>query len=187
MPKIELDNAFLYPMPMVIVGVMVEGKPNFLAVGWVSRVNANPPMIAVALGRHHYTNQGILKERAFSVNIPNEPLMIKTDYCGLISGFKEDKSTLFEPFYGELKNAPMIKECPLCMECEVVESIDLPTNTLFIGTIKKAYAEEACLTNGKPDIKKVAPFMLTMPDNHYWTVGEKLGKAWCAGLEKNGK
>jgi flavin reductase (DIM6/NTAB) family NADH-FMN oxidoreductase RutF len=45
MSKIKLDigAAFLYPMPMVLVGSVVEGKANFMAVGWVSRVNFKPP------------------------------------------------------------------------------------------------------------------------------------------------
>ena len=40
MSKIKIDNnAFTYPMPMTLVGAMVEGRPNFLAVAWVPRVN----------------------------------------------------------------------------------------------------------------------------------------------------
>ncbi|BBO68723.1 hypothetical protein DSCA_26530 [Desulfosarcina alkanivorans] len=90
------DNgaAFLYPMPMVIVGSVVEGKSNFMAVGWVSRVNFKPPLFAIALGPHH-TNKGIDENREFSINIPDVSLMEKTDYCGLVSGKQTDKSELF--------------------------------------------------------------------------------------------
>ena len=64
MEKIKLDkNSFLYPMPMVLVGAVVDGRANFMAVGWVSRVNFNPPMMAVALGKSHYTNAGITRTR----------------------------------------------------------------------------------------------------------------------------
>ena len=52
MTRVNIDtNAFVYPMPMVLVGATVENRPNFMAVGWVSRVNARPPMIGVALGK----------------------------------------------------------------------------------------------------------------------------------------
>jgi hypothetical protein len=37
------------------------------------------------------------------------------------------------------------------------------------------------MTNDKLDIKKVNPFILTMPDNNYWSLGENLGKAWTLG------
>ena len=60
MEKIKIDSgaAFLYPMPMVLVGTVVAGKANFMAVGWVTRVNFKPPLFAIALGPHH-TNKGI--------------------------------------------------------------------------------------------------------------------------------
>jgi hypothetical protein len=34
---------------------------------------------------------------------------------------------------------------------------------------------------GKPDIEKLRPFTLTMPDNRYWAVGEQVGRAWSDG------
>ncbi len=44
MDKIKIDNnGRLYPMPMTVVGAMVRGQPNYLAVAWVCRVNAAPP------------------------------------------------------------------------------------------------------------------------------------------------
>ena len=182
MRKIKIGNSpFLYPMPMVLVGTVVEDKANFMAVGWVSRVNFNPPMIAVALGKMHYTNKGIHKNMTFSVNVPGIDLMEKVDYCGLVSGEKIDKSQVFDIFYGDLPSAPMIEQCPLCMECKLFSALDLPSNTLFIGEIVEAYTEERFLTDGKPDIKKIEPFTLTMPDNNYWKVGQNAGKAWSMG------
>jgi flavin reductase (DIM6/NTAB) family NADH-FMN oxidoreductase RutF len=183
MEKVKIDNnAFGYPMPTVLVGSVVAGKANFMAVGWISRVNSKPPMIAVALGPH-YTNSGIEEKNAFSVNIPDISLVTETDYCGLVSGSKTDKSELFEVFYGELKGAPLIKECPLCMACALYDAVKLPRNTLYIGEIVEVFTEERYLTEGKPDIKKINPFTLSMPDNNYWGVGNNVGKAWQSGNE----
>jgi flavin reductase (DIM6/NTAB) family NADH-FMN oxidoreductase RutF len=182
MEKVKIGkNTFVYPMPMVLVGTVVDGKENFMAVGWVSRVNFNPPMIALALGNFHYTNKGIHSNKTFSVNIPGADLIEKVDYCGLVSGEKKDKSKVFDVFYGGLSTAPMIQECPLCMECTLYNAIELPSNTLFIGEIIETYSEERYLTKGKPDIEKILPFTLTMPDNNYWKVGENAGPAWSIG------
>ena len=179
--KTRIDNnAFLYPMPVVLAGSIVNEKPNFMTVGWVSRVNYQPPMIAIALGPH-LTNQGILENKAFSINIPDISLMEKTDYCGLFSGRKVDKSSIFEVFYGSLPGAPLIGECPVSMACRLHETVKLPVNMLFIGEIVEAYCDEACMTDGNPDIKKINPLTLTMPDNHYWSVGDDIGKAWSVG------
>lgn len=184
MEKISINpNAFLYPMPMTLVGAMVDGKPNFLAVGWVARVNFQPPMIAISLGPH-YTNTGIEKEKAFSVNIPDVSLLEKTDYCGLVSGKKTDKSQVFDVFYGQSAAAPLIRECPLSMVCRLVDQVKLPSNTLYIGEIVEAFSEDRYLTDGKPDITKMRPFSLTMPDNGYWAVGDRLGDAWSIGKKQ---
>jgi flavin reductase (DIM6/NTAB) family NADH-FMN oxidoreductase RutF len=187
MSKVKIDtNAFTYPMPMTLVGAVVGDKPNFLAVAWVTRVNYKPPMIAVALGRSHHTNAGIHATKAFSVNIPSVDLMEKTDYCGIVSGKKADKSGLFTVFRGEITGAPMIEECRVCMECRVVQTVDLPADELFIGEIVGAYADAGCLTDGNPDVKMLDPFVLTMPDNGYWRIGEQVGKAWSVGKKVKG-
>src|SRR5512145_241116 len=149
MEKIKIDaNAFVYPMPMTIVGAVVDGKPNFLAAAWVTRVNFKPPMILVALGDHH-TNRGIEAHGAFSVNVPDVALLEKTDYVGIFSG--------------SLPGAPLVRECPLVMACRLTQSVKLPADTLYIGDIVEAYSEERFLTDGRPDVKKMDPFVLTMP------------------------
>ena len=141
MDKFPVSPDFFIPMPVVLVGTQVTGKANFMTVGWCSRANANPPIISCGINKVHFTPEGIRENRTFSVNIPSLSLLEKTDYCGLVSGANTDKSKVFEVFYGTLKTAPMISECPLTMECRLVQAIDLPTNTLFIGEIVGAFAD----------------------------------------------
>jgi flavin reductase (DIM6/NTAB) family NADH-FMN oxidoreductase RutF len=62
-----------------------------------------------------------------------------------------------------------------------VNLVENPTNNFYIGEIVSSYIDEQCLTDGKPDIKKLNPLLLTMPDNRYWTVGEYVGDAWNIG------
>lgn len=182
MAKVSIgNNAFIFPMPIVLVGTQAKGRANFMAVGWVSRVNANPPMIAVMINKAHYTTPFIVENGTFSICVPSADMKDKVDYCGLVSGEEADKSQLFDVFYGALKTAPMIRECPLCIECRLVKAVELPTNDIFIGEIAASHADEGCLTAGKPDFAKVGPLLLTMPDNSYWTLGKQVGKAWNDG------
>lgn len=190
MNKINIGtNGFPYPMPVCLVGAAVNGVPNFMAVGWFARINFKPPIITIAISRARHTFKGIKDNETFSVNIPGTDLMAETDYCGIVSGKTHSKSEMFDVFYGELETAPMIAQCPLCMECRLIDSVNLPTHTLYIGEIIGTYTEEKFLTNGVPDIEKIKPFLLTMPDNNYWAVGEHLGKAWSIGssLKKDGR
>ncbi|MDD4050454.1 MAG: flavin reductase family protein [candidate division Zixibacteria bacterium] len=187
MAKVNVGpNAFGYPMPMSLVGTMVEGRPNFMAAAWVSRVNPSPPMMAVAIGKSHATNTGIKQQGSFSINFPGVDLIKATDYCGLVSGKKTDKSKVFEVYYGQLETAPLIAACPFGLECRLIDTVELPIDDLFIGEIVAAYTEEKYMTEGSLDVRLMKPFLLTMPDNRYWAVGEVVGKAWQDGRDLRG-
>ena len=187
MGKITIGpNVHLYPMPATLVGAMVEDRANFMAVGWATRANARPAMLVVGLNKRQHTPAGILETGTFSVNIPSADRVAETDYCGIVSGSKVDKSRVFEVFYGELGTAPMIAECPLCLECSLIDICELPTNDLIIGEIVGPYTEELYLTDGQLDFRKMKPMVLTMPDSNYWAVGEHVAKAYGVGKTLEG-
>ncbi|MGB9979718.1 flavin reductase family protein [Methanobacterium sp.] len=182
MKKIDIGkNGFVYPMPVALLGTNIENKANFMALGWVMRASINPPLLTVSVNKNHLTNKAIRENKTFSVNFPSIDMIEATDYCGLVSGKTADKSDLFEIYYGNLKTAPMIKECPLSLECKLNDIYEMPASDLFIGEIISTYTEEKYLTDNKPDIEKINPAVLTMPDNNYWSVGENIGKAWNIG------
>jgi flavin reductase (DIM6/NTAB) family NADH-FMN oxidoreductase RutF len=172
---------FCLPWAQTILGSHLEGKVNFMALDWLTRVNFDPAMLGICVNRNNASYKAILDTGEFSVNVPTVDMVEVTDYTGLVSGKRVDKSNLFEVFYGELKSAPMISDCPITMECKVTQSVDLPTNSFFMADIVNIYSEEKYLTDGKPDVKKINPFVLTMPDNNFWAIGDSVGKAWNAG------
>jgi flavin reductase (DIM6/NTAB) family NADH-FMN oxidoreductase RutF len=75
----------------------------------------------------------------------------------------------------------MIKECPYNVECKVVQTVDLPVDELFIGEIVAAYSDGRYLTNGLPDLRKIAPFILSMQERKYLALGAQVGPAWEMG------
>jgi len=178
----------LYPTPTTIVGAIVEGKPNFITIAHIGIVNhAKPFMISLSMGKPHYTNAGIKENKAFSVNIPSEDSVIATDYVGLVSGKKTDKSDVFDIFYGRLETAPMIRECPLNMECKLFDVYDTPTHDLFIGEIVETYAEESVLKDGKVDLGSVKPLLFDMSSVRYWSIGQTVAKCWNVGKKMKQK
>lgn len=180
--QMRIDNNVIPPMPVALVGTVVEGKVNFMTVAWCARANFKPPMIAVAIGKPHHSTQGILENKTFSVCLPDCGMEQVTDYCGIVSGAKKDKSDLFSSFFGELKTAPMINECPVNLECTLAHVLELPSNNLFVGEIVGAFAREDVLEQGELAVEKMHPILLTMPDNRYWELGKCVGKAWKDGL-----
>ena len=175
------NNVFDFPMPITLLGTTLHGKINFMTLAWISRVTVSPPMIGIGVNKNHLSHKSIVENGAFSINYPGIDLLKEADFCGIHSAAKVDKSEIFTTFFGELENAPMILECPLTYECQLIQEVDLKTHSLFIGEIINAFPSEEYLEFGKPQIKKINPMLLTMPDNNYWAVGEKIGNAWSDG------
>ena len=49
------------------------------------------------------------------------------------------------------------------------------------------YTEERFLTDGKLDFRKMKPLILSQPDTSYWSLGEKVARAWNIGKRYKAK
>jgi flavin reductase (DIM6/NTAB) family NADH-FMN oxidoreductase RutF len=175
---------YIYPMPVVMVGALVDGTPNFITVAYIGIVQHNPPMVSVTLFSNHYTNKGIAENKTFSVNIPNTKMMKLVDYVGMNSGRNVDKASLFKIFYGELKTAPMIMETPLNLECKLVDTIDLNNNNkIYLGEIVQTYSSKKYTKKGYPYMRKLDPILFSINSNSYYNIGRRIGWAWRSGLK----
>ena len=190
MSKTKLGpRTLLYPMPTVLIGANVDNKPNFMALAWGGIANGDPPMISVAIRHSRYTYKGIKQNNVFSVNIPSQDMVKETDFCGIVSGSKVDKAQVckFTIFYGNTKDAPMIKQCPVNLQCSVANSLDLGSHVLLIGKIEETYINDDCLTDGKPDIVKVKPFIYATYEESYRQIGSMIARAFNVGRELKDK
>lgn len=170
----------LYPTPLVVVGTMVDGKPNYALVGHLGIIGHD--RIMISLSDTHYTNKGIRDTNVFSVNIFNEAMLKKADYVGTVSGRKTDKSSVF--FYQTAETgAPMIDEAPVVMECKVDDIYKTDGFECFICKIIAVHAEESVLNeNGRIDYGVLKPVLFEMPTYQYLRTGEIIGN--CMQLNK---
>ncbi len=182
MAKKNIGRSFnIFPMPVVIVGTVTDGKPNFMTAAWVTKLNSEPPLVGISLGRRQHTGKGIEQTQEFSLSYPTVDDVMLTDYLGLVHGYEEDKAVHVEIFRGALEHAPMVRRCPVTLECRLVQKVELPKDHFFIGEVANVYASESVLTDGRIDPVKLRPFVLTMPGNTYWALGEPVGEAWSVG------
>ena len=185
MAKIVMGpHILISPMQTLLVGANVNDKPNFMAVTWGAVASHQPPMISVAIRHQRYTLRGIRQNMTFSVNVPSTDILRETDYCGITSGDIVDKVEVcrFKVFYGELNNAPLIEQCPINLECKVVHILDLGSHSLVIGMVEETHVSEDCLTDGKPDINKIKPFMFTpIPTAQYRVLSNDIAKIGSIG------
>jgi flavin reductase (DIM6/NTAB) family NADH-FMN oxidoreductase RutF len=170
--------------PIVLVGTLVDGRPNFMAAGFVAGVNHNPDIVCVSLNKKHYSPRGIIESGTFSLNLPSDKYVAETDYCGLVSGRDVDKSKVFTVFYGELESAPMIEEFPIVCECRYTgQSIEFSTDIVYFGEVAQVYVDEDLLIPERKavDTVKARTFFYNRLDNTYRAMGEVVGRGWSSG------
>jgi flavin reductase (DIM6/NTAB) family NADH-FMN oxidoreductase RutF len=173
----------LWAHPTVLVGADVDGKPDFAVVAWTGAAASTPPAVSIALQHPRYSLKGIRRNLTFSVNIPSREMVRETDYCGLISGAKTDKvkDCKFKVFYGKTPNTPLIEQCPINMECEVLHILNMGSHALVIGKVVETHVSDDCLTDGKPDVTKVKPFAFVL--GKYYAIGDAFADAFSIGKE----
>ena len=160
----------LYPTPLVVVGAMVDGKPNYALVGHLGIIGHDHIMIS--LSDTHYTNKGIRETNVLSVNIVSEAMLKKADYVGTVSGNKTDKSSVFSYQTAET-GAPIIDEAPVVMECKVEDIYKTDGFESFICKIIAVHAEESVLNEDERiDYGVLKPVLFEMPTYQYLRIGE---------------
>jgi len=179
----------VYPIPIILAGANVNGKPNYATLGDCGVMGINPPLVYISSGQTHYTNRGILENGTYSVNFPSTDMLAVTDYCGIVSGSEVDKSALFETFYGELGTAPMIRECPVNLECRVVKEFSIQHRQIFVGEVTQTHVDEKFVVEREgrqviADMTRLAPIIYAL-DNRYYCIGEPIGTGYKEGKEFN--
>lgn len=114
-----------YGFPVILISYYDEnGVPNITTLS-SSFTLAN--MICLGIGNNSYALNQIKKVKDFVVNIPDRTLMKEMDICGYLSGNKSRKFELTDltPVQSSIIKAPMIKECPISIECSLTNVTEL--------------------------------------------------------------
>lgn len=170
----------LYPTPLVVVGTMVNGKPNWTLVGHLGIIGHDRVMVSMA--EDHYSNKGIREMKSLSINIVDEALLPKADYAGCVSGETADKSELFA-YHNADGGAPIIDDAPVSMACIVDDVYKTEGFESFICKIVATYAEENVLDEqGRLDYTVLKPVLFEMPTYQYLRTGDVI--APCMSLNQ---
>jgi flavin reductase (DIM6/NTAB) family NADH-FMN oxidoreductase RutF len=163
-----------------------EGKPNVMTAAWGGICCSNPPCVGFSLREATYSYGAIVERKAFTVNIPSEAHTAEADFFGIASGRNVDKFAVsgLTPVKSDLVDAPYVKEFPLVLECELLNTNEIGLHTHFVGKILDVKADEAVLAeNGFPDIEKVKPIIFSPFVHTYHGVGKLLGRAFSIGAD----
>lgn len=136
-----MDKKTLYQISygMYVVSSKKEGTFNGQIANTVFQVTAEPPQISVCINKENLTHQFIRKSRVFTVSILERDMPM--EFIGRF-GFRSGKAV--EKFKGidyklGITGAPVvIQNCLGYLECEVSNSMDVGTHTVFIGKVVEA-------------------------------------------------
>ncbi len=168
----------LYPLPAVMVSVGdKDGETNIITVAWTGTVCSDPAMLYVSVRPERYSHHMIMETGEFVVNLTTEDLVKATDYCGVRSGKDVDKwkeTGLTQEKADKLSYAPIIKECPVNLECKVTEVKKLGSHDMFLAEVVAVQIDEKYMDEkGKFCLNETG--LMAYSHGEYIGLGEKLG------------
>lgn len=171
------SGTFIYPIPTVMVSCGNMEKSNIITVAWTGIVNTNPAMCYISVRPERYSYNLIKDSGEFVINLTNEKLVYKTDWCGVKTGAKVDKfkeMKLTKEKANHVK-CPIIKESPVAIECRVKEIKELGSHHMFIAEVLSIDADEEYIDDkGAFDISKCD--LIAYANGSYYCLGKKIGK-----------
>jgi flavin reductase (DIM6/NTAB) family NADH-FMN oxidoreductase RutF len=138
----------LQPVPQTIVSCRdKEGRNNALVVGFTANVSLDPVMVMVGIVPTRYSHHMVKETGSFVINLPKKKFKKEYDYLGSRSGRNEDKFAALNLKWQDATyvNAPILTDCPVSIECSVVESTQPGSHELFIGKVEAVHVDEEYL------------------------------------------
>lgn len=133
------EALYLINYGLYIVGSQFDNKINAQISNTVFQITDKPNTIVISINKSNYTHEFVEHSRRFSVSIiaKSAPLSLIGNF-GFKSGRNTDK---FEHISHVLtiNNMPVVLEHTLgYIECDVINSVDVFTHTLYIGEVLDA-------------------------------------------------
>ncbi|MHA2425353.1 MAG: flavin reductase family protein [Candidatus Thorarchaeota archaeon] len=177
MKKESKGGTALAPSPVVLLSVKGKETPNIITLSWAANICSDPPSIAVGIRPNRHSYDMVKEAGEFVINIPGVDQLEGTKFCGTKSGRDYDKfaECNFTPVQASKVDAPMIEDCPICLECKTSQIVSVGTHDLFIAEVLAVHIDESVLDdNGRVDIAKAKLFTYMPLNGQYWSIGEKL-------------
>jgi flavin reductase (DIM6/NTAB) family NADH-FMN oxidoreductase RutF len=177
--RIFKGSAILNPVPAVLItSANKEGKANVFTVGWIGTACTRPPMITVAIRPERLSYDYIKETEEFVVNLPPANMTKLVDYCGVVSGKKEDKiaklALRLEP--SMQVSAPSLADCPVNIECKLKSITQLGSHDLFLAEVVSVSVDEEIIdSKGKIHVEQAN--LISYSHGEYFALNNKpLGK-----------
>ena len=170
-------NRPVYPTPAALItSVDEEGNPNIITLGEVFNISIRHPVIlGIAIRKATYSHSLISKTREYVVNLPTRAILDKVWFCGRVSGRDANKfeRSGLTPLPATVVTPPLIAECPVNIECKVIEVQVVGDHDLFLGEAVAQHVDEEMLDrSGNIIIEKLDGYAFVLGE--FWTFGRRI-------------
>ncbi|KOF57347.1 MULTISPECIES: flavin reductase family protein [Clostridium] len=146
-------SVMLNPTPVVLITSQNSyNKINVFTVGWISTVCTKEPVIAMGVRPERLSHEYIKESGECVINLPTKSMVKIVDYCGVVSGKKEDKikHLNLKLNKGISISTPSLEASPIALECRVKLITPLGTHDLFLLEVLNVKVDESLLdSSGK--------------------------------------
>ncbi|MBR5599271.1 MAG: flavin reductase family protein [Alphaproteobacteria bacterium] len=176
----------LSPLPPALITSGDMNTPNVMTAAWTGIICSDPVITYVSIRPSRYTHELISKTKEFVINVPTWKIASAVDTVGVKTGrnFNKFTSTGLTVEPSSKISTPQIKECPISMECKVLEIRNFGTHDMFLAEVISVNVDEEFIdANGALDLEKAG--LLAYAHGFYYTLGRKIGKFGFSVEKKN--
>lgn len=188
--KVFKGSVMLNPVPVVLItSKNKENKSNVFTVAWIGTACTRPPIITIAIRPERLSYEYIKESMEFVVNLPCKDLVREVDFCGVRSGRQVDKikELGFTLEDASIVCAPILKQCPVALECKVKDIISLGSHDLFIAEVVALQVEDRLMDKNEKIHLENAD-LISYSHGEYFPLDNKaLGKFGFSVMKKDKK
>ena len=168
------------PTPAALISCVAPGhRPNIITLGECYMLALEPLVVGISIRPRRYSHRLISESREFVVNFPTADLAAAVDYCGMASGADVDKfaASGLTPEPADVVAAPLIRECPLNLECRVRDVLKMGSHDVFVGDVVATHVEDWALDESG-QLDPVRARAIAFIGRSYWAVGPQVERAF---------
>ncbi|HUT47626.1 MAG TPA: flavin reductase family protein [Sedimentisphaerales bacterium] len=127
-----------YPEQVVIaIAKDRQGKANPVTLGWTMIVSGNPPMMAIAVAKKHYSIEAITHSECFTIAFPSSDMADAALFFGSKSGREIDKFAEFECETEPAKeiDSVLLADAVANFECTLESQVPAGDHIIFVAAV----------------------------------------------------
>jgi flavin reductase (DIM6/NTAB) family NADH-FMN oxidoreductase RutF len=138
--KVKYEQAIKTKYPeQVVIAIAKDraGKANPITLGWTMIVSGEPPMMAIAVAKTHYSIETITHSECFTIAFPSSEMADAALFFGSKSGRNVDKFAEFKCKTEPAKeiDSVLLSDAVANFECTLESQMVTGDHVIFVGKV----------------------------------------------------